>query len=96
MTLAEVADHLRLNVETVRRYVRSGKLRAIRLGGGRAGYRVPSEEVRRLESGAKALSPEEEIARLRAIWADADSLPLVPGTHDLAVQAIREMREENG
>jgi excisionase family DNA binding protein len=96
MTLAEVADHLRLNVETVRRYVRSGKLHAIRLGGGRAGYRVSSEEVRRLESGAKPLSPEEEIARLRAIWADADSIPRRGPIQDLAVQAIREMREENG
>lgn len=39
LTLEEVAEQLSVNVETVRRWIRSGDLEAIDLGG-RAGYRV--------------------------------------------------------
>jgi excisionase family DNA binding protein len=39
LTLDEVAEQLSVNVETVRRWIRSGELEGIDLGG-RAGYRV--------------------------------------------------------
>ena len=105
MTLAEVADHLRLNVETVRRYVRSGKLRAIRLGGGRAGYRVPSEELDKLAPSRDAQAsrsadwpddPGERVARLEALFREVDAIPGNRDLPSLSVEVIREMREANG
>ena len=50
LTVAEVADRLRLNPETVRVWLRSGRLKGTRIGGKRAGWRIPSTEVDRLES----------------------------------------------
>lgn len=41
LTAEEVAERLRVNVNTVRRYIRSGRLPAIRLG---KGYRIRSED----------------------------------------------------
>ena len=52
LTVPEVAERLRINEETVRRWLRTGKIRGVRLGGTRAGYRIPESEVGRL------LSPE--------------------------------------
>lgn len=110
LTLAEVAEYLRLNVETVRRYVRSGKLRAVRLGGGRAGYRVPEDEVEKL-AGPKWTYRADETAPIRLNWSEdpeerrarweavLHQARQIPGNRDLpsiAVEAIREMREENG
>lgn len=42
LTAEEVAEQLRVNVNTVRRYIRSGRLPAIRLG---KGYRVRAEDL---------------------------------------------------
>ena len=53
LTVPEVADRLRINEETVRRWLRTGKIQGVRLGGTRAGYRIPESEVDRL------LSPEQ-------------------------------------
>ncbi len=44
LTLEDIADLLELNVNTVRRYVREGKIKAIRLG---KSYRVRREEFER-------------------------------------------------
>jgi excisionase family DNA binding protein len=47
--LEEVAEHLVVNVETVRRYIREGKIPAVRLGGGESGeYRVRWSDLYRL------------------------------------------------
>lgn len=46
LTVAQVAEQLQVNPETVRRWLRSGKLRGISLGD-RAGYRIPERELRR-------------------------------------------------
>ena len=48
LTVREVADRLRLKPETVRRWLRSGRLRGISLGSDHAGWRVRESEVRRL------------------------------------------------
>jgi excisionase family DNA binding protein len=40
MTVDEVADHFRVNPETVRRWIRAGALPVLDLGGPRAGYRI--------------------------------------------------------
>jgi excisionase family DNA binding protein len=47
LSVAEVADHLQVNEETVRRWVRSGALPVLNLGGRRAGYRIRRAELAR-------------------------------------------------
>ena len=51
LTVREVADRLQVGAITVQRWLRSGKIRGVRLGGTRAGWRVPVSEVERLERG---------------------------------------------
>jgi excisionase family DNA binding protein len=51
MTVREVAVQCRVNEDTVRRWLRTGKLKGRNLGG-RGGYRIPPAEVRRfMEEG---------------------------------------------
>jgi excisionase family DNA binding protein len=45
-TTAEVAAKLRVSVETVRNWIGSRALRAVRLGGSRVGYRITSSDLR--------------------------------------------------
>jgi excisionase family DNA binding protein len=47
MTVQEVADLFRVNEETVRRWIRSGELPVLDLGGPRAGYRIRREDLDR-------------------------------------------------
>jgi excisionase family DNA binding protein len=55
LTVQEVAARLRVNPETVRRWLRQGKLQGVMLGGDRAGYRIAESELRRLlEVGKEA------------------------------------------
>lgn len=46
LTVQQVASRLKLNPETVRRWLREGRLRGIRFGGS-GGYRIPQSEVER-------------------------------------------------
>lgn len=48
-TVAEAAERLQLHPQTVRDWLRQGKLQGVRLGGTKAGWRVPADEVRRIE-----------------------------------------------
>lgn len=48
LKVQEVADLLRMNPETIRVWLREGRLRGVRPGGKRAGWRVPESEVRRI------------------------------------------------
>ncbi len=48
LTVAEVASRLRMNPETVRVWLRNGKLRGVMPGGDKIGYRIPEAEVRRI------------------------------------------------
>jgi excisionase family DNA binding protein len=50
-TVKEVADRLRLNPETIRVWLRQGRLRGVLMGGRRGGYRIPASELRRLLEG---------------------------------------------
>src|SRR4030081_2729897 len=45
LTVQEVATLLKMNPETVRRWLRDGKLRGYLLGGDRAGYRVAADDL---------------------------------------------------
>ena len=50
LTTAEVAERLRVKVITVQRWLHAGKLRGTKLPGA-AGWRVPVNEVERIERG---------------------------------------------
>jgi excisionase family DNA binding protein len=54
LTVEEACKRLKLHEETVRRWIRTGRLRATRLGFGRAGYRIPASEVERILRGERA------------------------------------------
>lgn len=47
LTVAQIAERLKVNPETVRRWLRGGKLRGTLLGD-RAGWRVPASELDRM------------------------------------------------
>jgi excisionase family DNA binding protein len=47
-TVQEVAERLRLNPETVRVWLRAGKIKGVLIGGRKSGYRIPESEVARL------------------------------------------------
>ena len=47
----EVAQRLRVGPETVRRWLRSGKLRGSKISPTRGGYRIPESEIARLLRG---------------------------------------------
>jgi excisionase family DNA binding protein len=48
LKVTEVAARLRVSTETVRRWLRRGRLRGVLLGGDRGGYRIPASELDRL------------------------------------------------
>jgi len=62
LTVREVAERLRSSPETVRRWLRQGKLHGFRPGGTKLGYRVPEEELQRFLRGASdaRTSPAEQ------------------------------------
>jgi excisionase family DNA binding protein len=47
LTVEQVADRLQVHPETVRRWLRAGRLRGVRLGGSKLGYRVSEDELER-------------------------------------------------
>jgi excisionase family DNA binding protein len=52
LTVGEVAERLRTTPETVRRWMRAGRLNGVRLGGTKLGWRIPASEVERLLKAA--------------------------------------------
>lgn len=48
LTVDEVARRLKLHPETIRRWIREGRLKAVKLGSDRSGFRVRASEVARL------------------------------------------------
>jgi excisionase family DNA binding protein len=50
LTVREVAETLRVHPETVRRWLRQGKVKGIMLGGDRGGYRISTSEVARVRA----------------------------------------------
>lgn len=45
LTVEEVAEKLKVNEETVRRWIRANKLQVLDLGGQRAGYRIRRQDA---------------------------------------------------
>ena len=58
LTVPEVAERLRMNPETIRVWLREGRLRGVRPGGKRAGWRIPESEVRRILSGGHSAASD--------------------------------------
>ena len=48
LTVAQVAERLQLHPETIRRWIREGRLKAITLGTDRSGFRIRQSELDRL------------------------------------------------
>ena len=51
LKVREVAERLRVDPETVRRWLRIGKLRGSKISATRGGYRIPESEIARLLRG---------------------------------------------
>ncbi|MBI2755658.1 MAG: helix-turn-helix domain-containing protein [Chloroflexi bacterium] len=47
LTVHEAAERIRSSPETVRRWIRQGKLSAVRPGGAKLGYRITEAEIER-------------------------------------------------
>ena len=54
LTVKEAAARLKLNPETIRRWIKSGRIRAVSLGSDRAGFRIPASEVARILASGPA------------------------------------------
>ena len=57
LTVPEVAERMRVTAETVRRWLREKRLRGVRVGGTKTGWRIPESEMRRLLSGGSFPAP---------------------------------------
>jgi excisionase family DNA binding protein len=47
LTVEQVAERLQVHPETVRRWLRGGRLKGVRLGGSKLGYRISEDELAR-------------------------------------------------
>ena len=50
LTVKEAAARMRVNAETIRRWIRTGKLRAAKVSA-KSSYRIPESELQRLLRG---------------------------------------------
>ncbi len=53
-TVNEVAEHLKINPETIRVWLRHGRLRGVKIAGGRVGWRIPDSELQRVLTQGQA------------------------------------------
>ncbi len=51
LTVDEIAQRLKLHPETIRRWIRAGRLRGVWLGSDHAGWRIRASDVERLLEG---------------------------------------------
>jgi excisionase family DNA binding protein len=59
ITVQDAAERLQVHPQTVRVWLRQGKLKGRLIGGRKSGYRIPASEIERL------LSPDETPAERR-------------------------------
>ena len=55
LTVEQVAATLQVHPESVRRWIRAGRLPAAQLGGRRIGYRIDERDLRRFFAAGRAL-----------------------------------------
>jgi excisionase family DNA binding protein len=55
LTVGEVAERLRVHPQTVRDWLKTGKLKGRLIGGTKTGYRIPESEVHRILTGEEPL-----------------------------------------
>lgn len=48
LTVTQVAQRLQLHPETIRRWIREGRLKAVKLGTHRSGFRIRESELARV------------------------------------------------
>lgn len=98
LTVAEVAKRLKVNVETVRRWLRSGRVKGVPLGD-RAGWRIPKSELQRLSGttmwrfhGRQYHDPEGRVGELFAYW-EVESDPISDDytTDEISAQELLDM-----
>jgi excisionase family DNA binding protein len=53
VTVNEAAERLRVHPQTVRLWLRQGKLKGRLIGGTKSGYRIPERELTRLLEGTE-------------------------------------------
>ena len=53
LTVKQVAERFGVRLETVRRWISDGRLKATMPGGTKVGYRIPSSEVARMIAGVE-------------------------------------------
>jgi len=67
-TIAQIAERLEVNPETVRRWLRAGKIRGVYFTR-KSGYRVADSELRRLAAEFPGAFPQLEAERREAVAA---------------------------
>ena len=55
ITVQEIAERLRIHPQTVRLWLRQGRLKGRLIGGTKSGYRIPESEVLRVLSGGEEM-----------------------------------------
>lgn len=61
--VVEVAERLRVNPESIRRWIRQKKMRGVLLGGTRSGYRIAESEVERfIREGGRTPAPASDVS----------------------------------
>jgi excisionase family DNA binding protein len=76
LTVEQAADEIQVHPETVRRLLRTGKLRGHRLGGRKAGWRIAMSDVVAYLSGGQALPPVQTASPRSALRSSAERLGL--------------------
>jgi excisionase family DNA binding protein len=103
LTVAEVAERLRLHPITVRRHIKAGRIRAVRIG---RAVRVPEAELRRFAGGEAVQRSRigEEVATYRAKSPERlaherrlrETTPEEWEQRRKAVDALRQLRDKKG
>ena len=79
LTVPEVAARLRASPDTVRRWLRTGKLRGLSYGGDRLGYRVSESELQRFLAASATIPSGGTPPRGRRV--STEVYPTSPDTH---------------
>lgn len=98
LTVKQVASNLGLGIATIRRFIKSKKLKAVKIG---KSYRVREDDYLHLtkidgevEKIPEQVSPLREITALNAITPNEGHLRIFPGINSEVLEAIIEMSED--